>query len=158
MIGIQQAYFGADSKWNEHGLTAPGQRSCWRTSFAHARRTLQSRARATHLRSVGCWPSFEPVPPKALLAVILNGLIGSALCYYLWYTIVGYLPATTASLGSLSSPAIGVVASALLLGEYPTTGDIIGFGLIFAAAMSVILQPRPRQLAAPATAPAETKR
>jgi drug/metabolite transporter (DMT)-like permease len=99
------------------------------------------------------WPTFEPVPAKAVIAVILNGLIGSALCYFLWYNIVGHLPATTASLGSLSSPAIGVVASALLLGEVPTTMVVIGFGLIFAAAMSVILQPRPRAPAAPPPAP-----
>jgi drug/metabolite transporter (DMT)-like permease len=104
------------------------------------------------------WPSFELAPPKALIAVIINGLVGSALCYFLWYNIVGRLPATTASLGSLSSPAIGVVASALLLGEIPTAMDVIGFGLIFAAAMSVILQPRPRPAAAPPPAPPETRR
>jgi len=45
------------------------------------------------------------------------------------------------------------VASALLLGEVPTTMDVIGFGLIFAAAMSVILQPRARATAAPPPAP-----
>jgi drug/metabolite transporter (DMT)-like permease len=104
------------------------------------------------------WPSFELAPPKALMAVIINGLVGSALCYFLWYNIVGRLPATTASLGSLSSPAIGVIASALLLGEIPTAMDVIGFGLIFAAAMSVILQPRPRPAAAPPPAPPETRR
>ncbi len=99
------------------------------------------------------WPTFEPAPAKALMAVVVNGLIGSALCYCLWYNIVGRLPATTASIGSLSSPAIGVVASALILGELPTTMDVIGFGLIFAAAMSVILQPRARVPAAPPPAP-----
>jgi drug/metabolite transporter (DMT)-like permease len=90
------------------------------------------------------WPTFEHAPTKALVAAILNGLIGSALCYFLWYNIVGHLPATTASLGSLSSPAIGVLTSALILGEVPSFIDIIGFGLIFAAAMSVILGSRPR--------------
>lgn len=90
------------------------------------------------------WPTFEIAPTDALIAVILNGLIGSALCFVLWYNIVGMLPATTASLGSLSSPAIGVVASAVMLGEIPTTWDVVGFGLIFAAAMSVILQARVR--------------
>ena len=90
------------------------------------------------------WPTFEPASAKALAAAILNGLVGSALCYFLWYNIVGRLPATTASLGSLSSPAIGVVISALILGEVPSTIDVVGFGLIFAAAMSVILGSRPR--------------
>jgi drug/metabolite transporter (DMT)-like permease len=89
------------------------------------------------------WPTFEIAPAKALIAAILNGMIGSAFCYFLWYNIVGRLPATTASLGSLSSPAVGVVLSALMLGEIPSVMDVIGFGLIFAAAMSVILW-RPR--------------
>jgi drug/metabolite transporter (DMT)-like permease len=82
-------------------------------------------------------------PPIALAAVIYNGVI-SALAYLLWYEIVGRLSAATAALGSLVSPAIGVVASALILSEHPTIMDMIGFGLIFAAAVSVILQPRAR--------------
>lgn len=104
-------------------------------------------------------PTFEPIPTQALIAVIFNGLVGSAISYFLWYHIVGHLPAATASLGSLASPAIGVVSSALILGEHPTTMDVIGFGLIFAAAMSVILQPRDRATAAPPPAPdPETRR
>ena len=93
------------------------------------------------------WPTFELAPAKALVATVVNGLIGSAFCYFLWYHVVGRLPATTASLGSLLSPAIGVLLSALMLGEIPSTIDVIGFGLIFAAAMSVILR-------RPANAPA----
>jgi len=97
------------------------------------------------------WPTFELAPTKALAAVVFNGMIGSALCYFLWCNIVGRLPATTASLGSLLSPAIGVVLSALVLGEIPSTIDVIGFGLIFAAAMVVILR---RPAAVPAADPA----
>jgi drug/metabolite transporter (DMT)-like permease len=28
------------------------------------------------------WPTFEPAPPLALMAVVINGLVGSALCYF----------------------------------------------------------------------------
>jgi drug/metabolite transporter (DMT)-like permease len=94
-------------------------------------------------------PKFHPIPTAALIAVVFNGVVGSAVSYMLWYDIVGQLPAATAALGSLASPAVGVVTSALILGEIPTAMDVIGFGLIFAAAMSVILQPRPRIPAAP---------
>jgi drug/metabolite transporter (DMT)-like permease len=100
------------------------------------------------------WPTFELAPAGALAATICNGLIGSALCYFLWYNIVGRLPATTAALGSLLAPAIGVVLSALILGEIPDTNDVIGFGLIFAAAMTVILRrPVRRPAAGAATRP-----
>ena len=90
------------------------------------------------------WPSFEPAPAIAIAAVVFNGLLGSSLCYLLWYYIIGHLPMTTASLGSLASPAVGVVTAALFLREWPTLGDIIGFSLIFAAAACAILQPRGR--------------
>jgi drug/metabolite transporter (DMT)-like permease len=89
---------------------------------------------------------LEVPPPVALGGVIYNGVI-SALVYLLWYEVVGRLSAATAALGSLVSPAIGVLASALILGEHPTIMDMIGFGLIFAAAVSVILQPRARTAA-----------
>ena len=50
----------------------------------------------------------------------------------------------TASLGVLSVPVVGVVASMILLGERPTVPDIIGFALIFAAAACVLLAPNAR--------------
>lgn len=90
------------------------------------------------------WPTFEPAPITAIAAVVFNGLVGSAICYLLWYYVIGHLPATTASLGSLASPAVGVMTAALFLREWPTIGDIVGFSLIFAAAACAILQPRGR--------------
>ena len=90
------------------------------------------------------WPTFEPVPAIAVVAVVLNGLFGSAISYVLWYHIIGHLPATTASLGSLTSPAVGVISAVLILGEWPSVIDIVGFALIFAAAACAIPQPRGR--------------
>ena len=48
------------------------------------------------------------------------GIIGSGLCYFLWFRIVRRLPAMTASLGILSSPVIGVIDRGDRLGERPT--------------------------------------
>ena len=31
------------------------------------------------------WPTFEVASAKALAAVFINGMVGSALCYLLWY-------------------------------------------------------------------------
>ena len=73
--------------------------------------------------------------------MIISGLVGSGIAYLLWFDIVRRLPATTASLGALSVPVVGVAASAVMLGERPTTNDLIGFALILAAAACVILQP-----------------
>jgi drug/metabolite transporter (DMT)-like permease len=77
----------------------------------------------------------------SLAGVAFSGFFGSGLAYFLWFHIIRLMPATTASLGALGSPVIGVVSSAFLLGEIPTTADIIGFVLIFLASACALLQP-----------------
>jgi drug/metabolite transporter (DMT)-like permease len=95
-----------------------------------------------------CLPAFEGslhlahAHAPALFATLFTGLVGSALAYFLWFKIIGRLPAMTASLGILASPVIGVISTAVLLGEYPTLPDIIGFALIFAASACVLLPSR----------------
>jgi drug/metabolite transporter (DMT)-like permease len=78
----------------------------------------------------------------ALFGMVFTGLVGSALAYFLWFKIIGRLPAMTASLGILASPVIGVISTAVLLGEHPTVPDMIGFALIFAASACVLLPSR----------------
>ena len=77
-----------------------------------------------------------------ILALIFAGVVGSGISNFLWFDIVRRLPATTASLGILSSPVIGVISSMLILGERPTPTDIIGFALIFASSACVLLRPQ----------------
>ena len=85
-----------------------------------------------------------PVPARALLALAFSGLVGSAFAYVLWFEVVRRLPATTAALGLLSVPVIGIVASVLILGERLTVADIVGSVLILTAAASVLLAPNAR--------------
>ena len=86
-------------------------------------------------------PHLWPLQNATLLAVLFVGIIGVGLAHFLWWSIVGRLPAITASLGSLLVPIIGVSASAYFLDERLTIPDMIGFAMIFAAAASVLLQP-----------------
>ncbi len=87
------------------------------------------------------YPHLWPVHGEVIVAVLFVGIIGVGLAHFLWWTIVGRLPAITASLGSLLVPVIGVSASAVLLDEHLTLPDIVGFGMIFVAAACVLLQP-----------------
>jgi len=80
----------------------------------------------------------------ALLCVVFSGVAGNALAYALWFSIVRRVSAVTASLGTLAIPVIGVLATVLILGERPTTADIIGFALIFAASACVVFAPLAR--------------
>ncbi len=86
-------------------------------------------------------PSFEPLSTRTWIAIAFAGLSGSGLAYLLWFTIISQLPTSTASLGALSNPVIGIIGSVILLGDRPTLADITGFGLIFAAAACVLIQP-----------------
>jgi drug/metabolite transporter (DMT)-like permease len=78
------------------------------------------------------------------LALAFSAVVGSAFAYVLWFEIVRRLPATTASLGVLSVPVVGIVASVLILGERPTIADMVGSGFILAAAAGVLLTPTAR--------------
>jgi drug/metabolite transporter (DMT)-like permease len=86
-------------------------------------------------------PHLWPISNDAVLAVLFVGVLGVGLAHFLWWSIIGRLPAITASLGSLIVPVVGVTASAIYLGERLTVPDIIGFVMIFAAAACVLLQP-----------------
>ena len=88
------------------------------------------------------WPTLEPVSLRSTAAVIFSGIVGTGLAYVMWFRIAEHLPAATASIGTLAVPVIGVVSSALILGERPTAADWVGFALIFAAAACVIVGPR----------------
>ena len=83
---------------------------------------------------------------EALVGLMISGLLGSGLAYFLWYNVVQLLPAMTASLGVLSAPVIGVISSMIILGERPTIPDVIGYVLIFLASACVMLQPQARRV------------
>ena len=95
-----------------------------------------------------CVPVFEgtphlwPVSGWAVFGVVFTGAVGSGIAYLLWFEIIRRLSAMTASLGILSSPVVGVLSSVVILGERPTLADVIGFMLIFAASVCVLMQPR----------------
>jgi drug/metabolite transporter (DMT)-like permease len=93
-----------------------------------------------------CVPLFEgslqlSAGAWSLFGLVYSGIIGSGLCYFLWFSIVRRLPASTAALGILSSPVIGVIAAMIVLGERPTWPDAIGFALMLSASAIVVLWP-----------------
>jgi drug/metabolite transporter (DMT)-like permease len=95
-------------------------------------------------------PDFHAAHLKGVTATILAGLLGTGTAYGLWFSIIRRLPATTASLGVLGSPVIGVISSVLILGERPTVSDAVGFALILAAsAVALFSRPATAETAQP---------
>ncbi len=80
---------------------------------------------------------FEGPPPvrigtPALLALAYNGVIGTALGYWAMTVVNRRVPAATAALGVLVTPAVGIGLAALILGEGPDLGLILSAALIMA--------------------------
>jgi drug/metabolite transporter (DMT)-like permease len=86
-------------------------------------------------------PRFTGLSLETWAAILFMGIIGTGFAHFLWWSIAGRLSPITASIGSLLVPVIGVLASAVILGERPTANDIAGFVLIFSAAACVLLLP-----------------
>jgi drug/metabolite transporter (DMT)-like permease len=94
-------------------------------------------------------PHLWPLPPRILAWLAYNGLIGMGIVYFFWFVVVERLSTTTAALGSLLVPVVGVIGSTVMTGERPSLNDIIGFALIFAAAACVLLQPNTKHTEMP---------
>jgi drug/metabolite transporter (DMT)-like permease len=121
-------------KW-AHIDADPMAAACWQLVIAFVMVAVCTLLYQGHLELAGA-------TAKSLLALLFSGVVGSGIAYGLWFAVVRRLPAGTASLGLLSVPVVGVVASMIILGEVPTAADIIGFALIFAASACVLVTRR----------------
>lgn len=92
-------------------------------------------------------PVPRPLQARTLAALGFHILGAQALAYFLWFSVIARLPAGIASLGTLMVPAVGVFGSVILLGERPSWSDWLGLALVVAAAGSIMLPARPRQMA-----------
>lgn len=81
--------------------------------------------------------------PVVLLNLLFLGLVASALCYVLWYHVVGALGAIKANNFVYLNPLITMVASVIVLHERVTWIMLLGALLILLGVM--LAQPRPKR-------------
>jgi drug/metabolite transporter (DMT)-like permease len=92
---------------------------------------------------------FEPVTRLSLdrttlLVLAFNGPVSTAFAVWAWLSVNRALPAITSSLGSLGVPVVGLVASALVLGERVDAATMIGLAAIVGGLVLVSLgSPQP---------------
>ena len=84
----------------------------------------------------------------ALLALAYNGVIGTALGYWAMTVVNRRVPAATAALGVLVTPAVGIGLAAVILGEGPDLGLILSAAVIMAG---VAIGQGPRAVPPPAS-------
>ena len=70
---------------------------------------------------------------ELVFALVYNGVLVSALGWFLWFWALARLEAGLASFGILAVPVLGALFSALLLGERPSATEWSGMALIVLA-------------------------
>ena len=73
----------------------------------------------------------------AVLCVLYNGALASALAFLLWNVVLTHLQAGTASIATLVAPAVGVLGGVIFLGEPFTAHIVLDIALIFAGIILV---------------------
>lgn len=68
--------------------------------------------------------------PAFLVNIFFSGALASGVCVAAQVGAIRSLPAVTMSLSSAAVPAVGLLSSAVILGEQPGHADIVGFCLI----------------------------
>lgn len=102
---------------------------------------------------LGCLPMivlgaiFERPDATALtsngIAMLIYMTIGPmALCYLAWFAALRRLPATTAAIGTLSVPVLGILFSALVIGEPLGWRELIAMVLTLAGVSLALLRPK----------------
>jgi len=74
----------------------------------------------------------------AILCVVYNGALASALAFYLWNYVLTHIEASTASIATLVAPVVGVLGGVIILGEPFTAYIVLGIALIFAGILIVV--------------------
>jgi drug/metabolite transporter (DMT)-like permease len=136
--------------WNMHtslfskflGVTAA---LCWAIGTVLIKR-LRSRQQVD-LLSLTTWQMLIGAVPLVLLAVVVPehptdwsatyigilafmSVISTALCWWLWITLLDRVPAWEASLSVLGTPVVAIVSARLTLGEDFSFGEVTGILLI----------------------------
>ena len=78
----------------------------------------------------------------AVLCVIYNGALASALAFFLWNYVLTHIEASSASIATLVAPIVGVLGGVFILGEPFTVQIVVGIILIFAGILIVVKKRR----------------
>jgi drug/metabolite transporter (DMT)-like permease len=99
--------------------------------------------------SIGCIPlllggivleqtHFDAMPLIGWVALGYTALVSMGLCYVLWFAALRRLKPSSAAIGTLLTPVIGVVASSVALGEALTIRQVVSLALVVAGIICTI--------------------
>jgi drug/metabolite transporter (DMT)-like permease len=82
------------------------------------------------------WPLFEPValpPREVLFAIVLTGLVASAVAFYIQTTVQQHIPAARAAIILTMEPVFAALFGYWLAGDRLSPAQLTGAGLIISA-------------------------
>jgi drug/metabolite transporter (DMT)-like permease len=83
-------------------------------------------------------PAISQLSLNAVLAMLYVIVFPMLFCHWAWFTVVGIFPASVAAISTLAIPVVGVLSSAVVLGE--SLGVREGTALVLViAAMGIVL-------------------
>jgi drug/metabolite transporter (DMT)-like permease len=87
------------------------------------------------------FPQLGALSPNAMIAGVYIVLFPMSFCQWAYFKVIGLLPASIATIGTLMVPIIGVYSSHLILDERVGVNDVLALLLVLAALMLVLLFP-----------------
>lgn len=89
-------------------------------------------------------PSLEGLSAGALAGLSYATVVGIVFAHYLWFYLVRLLPPAVAAIGVLGVPVVGVLSSALLVGESVGLREVVALLCVVPALAIVLVGPRTR--------------
>jgi drug/metabolite transporter (DMT)-like permease len=89
-------------------------------------------------------PILSAMTPVGLGMFAYTAVIGMGVCYLTWFATLRRLPPATASVGILLVPLIGIVSSALLIGEPLDLRELLAVALTLGGVTLALSAPRRR--------------
>lgn len=86
-------------------------------------------------------PDPAAASPMGWFGLIYASTVAMVWCHYTWYRILDRLPASIASISTLAIPAVGVLSSALILGEPLGFTEFAALALVLGA-IAIVIRPR----------------
>jgi drug/metabolite transporter (DMT)-like permease len=90
---------------------------------------------------IGPFPALEHADGKSIAALLYVVFLAVLFGQWAWFVVLDRLPVAVASISTLAVPVVGVVSSALLLGEGLGTTEACALVLVVAA-LVLVLRPR----------------
>lgn len=95
---------------------------------------------ATH--ATPSWTAVVAIPAAPVVALLVLGLVNTALAYIVYFRLIGTAGATFASLNNYLVPVVGLILGVIALGERVEQSALIGLVLILGGIVLAGMRPR----------------